>query len=406
MDDGQGARGERVSTNALFFHVRRTMRADLTGGVATDAERAALAARDRGRPAVAGAQAQDYLAWRRSLLWTATGFLAVSAVVAAVSFVVDLFEDTTELEKIFNYGVVRFLEFVQVVAALWLPIAGWRAIRSWDDLRTSHGWTRRGWLIGFLVPFVIALVPVNALFLFEAPTTLEEAQGQTAVVQMVGIAVGLAMFLHLVPSVLAIFVGAIRAALSVKQILPESAVPGWIATVAAPVFAVVALAVFVLFHQMGGNWLLLAGFGLIVANYLLLTRDGSRLARPHRPDDVRALLGPMRRRGALLVGLGALLLLVALFTMDLLGTSFVGFENALLNPFQLLGLAVAVVGRSLFTMVLFSDLLIALLRHAWRETQALQVSELGNVLEARLRALEEGGVTALGRAPAATAPSA
>jgi hypothetical protein len=383
MQDVPGSHGERISWTAFLSHLRRAARSDLTSRVATDAERATLAGADRGRPAVHGTHAQDYLAWRRSLLWTATAALAASAVIALVTFLIDVFEDTTELEKFFNIGVLKFLSFVQLLATLWLPIAGWQAIRRWDDLRASHLRVRRGWLVGFLVPFALALVPMKALFLFEPPTTLEEAQGQAGLLQIFGIMFGLVLFLHLVPSVLAVFVGAIRSALAVKQMLPESALPGWIATVAAPVFALVALSVFVLFHQIGGNWLFLIGFALVVVNYLLLTRDGPRLARPHKGPEVRGILAPIRRRGAVLVSAGSVCLLM--------------------NPLQLVELVIAVVGRSLFTMVLFSDLMTAMLRHAWRETQTLQVSELGNVLEEKIREMEEAGVGNLRKAPAPAA---
>ena len=49
-------------------------------------------------------------------------------------------------------------------------------------------------------------------------------------------------------------------------------------------------------------------------------------------------------------------------------------------------------GRALFTTVLFADLIVLLLRHAWNESQAFRVSALAAPLEAKVRQLEAGGL--------------
>jgi hypothetical protein len=207
-----------------------------------------------------------------------------------------------------------------------------------------------------------------------------------------------------VPSVLAIFVGAVRSALTLEQWVPESSMPGWVATVAAPVFGIVALAVFVLFHQIGGNWLLLLGFALIVLNYLLLARDGPKLVRPQSDAQASEILRPIWGRSRVLLALGSLCLLIALFTMDFLGLKFVGFgDGHMMNPFDLLQLVIALVGRSLFTMVLFCDLLLGILYHSWHQATGLP-PELAGALARKVEQLGETGIGTLRKAPADAPP--
>jgi hypothetical protein len=387
-------------------HFSRAFRRDLGGGLADADEQASLAAPVADRPAVTGTRAQDYLAWRRSMLWVTALLLGGSALFSLANFVINLASDDEGLGQVLDVGFLRFLDFLGLAAAIYLPIAAWRGCQRWDNLRLSHRRVRLGWLVGFLVPFVTALVPVKALLQFEAPTTLEVAQAQAQASQGVGMFVGLMLFLKLVPSVLAIFIGAIRSALTLEQLVPESSLPGWVATVAAPIFAVVALAVFVLFHQIGGDWLLLIGFALIVANYLLIARDGPALIRPQSNAQSVEALRRIWGRSRILLSLGSLALLIALFTIDFFGgKKLFGFwsDGALMTPVDLFELVLALVGRSLFTLVLFCDLLLGVLHYARREAQNLPI-DLTVSLEQKVQEYGEIGIGDLARRPAAPPP--
>jgi hypothetical protein len=373
-------------------HFRRAFRRDLSSGVADAEERAFLSTPSpSGRRAVTGTKAQDYLAWRRSMLWTTATLLAAASAAALVDFLVALAKTDDDVRQFFDAGTFHFLQFLQLAAGIFLAVAAARGAARWDE----HRLVRWGWIVGFLVPFATALVPVSSLFRFEAPATAEAAAQQTQALQAVGLVFGLLLFLGLVPSVLAVFLGAIRASLTLEQIVPESSLPGWVATVAAPVFGLVAIAVFVLFHQIGGSFILLAGVGLIVANYVLLARDGPRLARPQTAEEAMALLRPIWARSRVLLGLGSLAVVVALFTLDFFGFALVGFtDRSMMSPFKVLELGISVAGRSLFTMVLFCDLLLALLHHTWVESRNAPPA-LSNPLDQRLAELADAGIGSL-----------
>jgi hypothetical protein len=120
------------------------------------------------------------------------------------------------------------------------------------------------------------------------------------------------------------------------------------------------------------------------------------------------VLTPIHRRSIVLSAAGLVLVLVACFTIDFFpGMRLVAWSGGLLSVWKVVEMGLELYGRALFTTVLFSDLLVALLRHSWNEAQAFRLSELSGVLESKVRQLEETGIGELRRAPAPpTAPPA
>ena len=103
---------------------------------------------------------------------------------------------------------------------------------------------------------------------------------------------------------------------------------------------------------------------------------------------------------------GIVFLVIALFTMKLGEAHIVGFaEEDLESPFKVLPLAIEFVGKALFTVLVFSDLIVALLRHAWTEAQAFRHNELAGALEDRLEQMAEAGVDSI-RPPVGAVPAA
>lgn len=393
----------RRAGRGFLGDLRRATRASYETGVATPRERAFLADSNRVRRTVEGPQAQDYLSWRRSALTVAVVFLGITAVLATIDFV----SSTTGDEQEQTPGLLTFMGFLMYVAKVLVFATCGAALLAWHALLTSHRRLRLGWWIGFGLPFVVALVPITSLIPSqEVPVGAEGLFDlQRTLVSLLGAVV---WFLFLMPTVLAIFAGAVRAAVNVKQFAPEAALPGWIAVVASPMLCLLTLVVFVLVHQLGGNVLLAIGFLTLSLGILQWTFAGRRVVRPHSRQELHDVLTPIRRRSVVLSLAGIGVILVAGFAFDFLGEMrlFAWADGGLLSVWQLVQMGVELYGRALFTTVLFADLIVFVLRHAWNEDAAFRISELAAPLESKIRQLEAGGLAEVPTKPAAPATGA
>jgi hypothetical protein len=382
--------------------VRRAFRPPWGAGVATHDERALLSTPRPNARVVSGAEAQDYVAWRRSLTLVA---LAASAIVAAASLVLTIVETATRQDAngLLNVGLIGFLDFVR-----WLGTAAfptwmlWLAAKGWHDLRWSHRRLFWAWAVATATAFGLALVPVRWLLRFGAdadPAAVDLA------LQGVGLVVGIQYLILLLPAVLALLVGVIRSSLAVKSYLPEAALPGWLAAAASPVLALLLLVLAAVFTQFTSNVLVTLGALAFVAKYLLPLRHVAAIARPHARSEVEQSLRPLRVQGRVLGAIGAVLLLVAVLTVRLFGQGFVGFgEGSLMNPFRVLLLVLDFGAKAVVVAVVFSDGIMAVLRHAWSEGDAFRASAVSPVYEAKLRQLDEAGIGTL-RSKTPVAPS-
>jgi hypothetical protein len=367
-------------------HLLRAAQPKFGEGVAVDAERQVLAS--------VGREAQDYMAWRRSMLHVSVVLLAVSALFAVVNFGIESnqLEQQRQQATGMDVDMLMGLTFLLVAAKVVLAVMAFLAWKRWTDLPSSHRRGKLGWVIGFVVPFLVFLVPVR--WWLHGGGGLQPEQAMTlAGLEMV---FGLMYFLMLLPSVLSLFIGAVRAALAVSRFMPESALPGWVASVAAPVFAMMLLAVFVLINQVSGNALLLIGFLCIFVNFMLYLRHGPRIARAHSRQEVEQSFGALRRQNYMLLGAGAALLLIALFTTKFLGRSLVGFgDDVMFSVWRFIEMVFEFAGKSTFTALLFADLLVAVVRHS-RTANLVFPADLAAPLDRRLGELDQAGIGSLG----------
>ena len=363
-------------------HLLRAAQPRFGEGVALDAERQALGA--------VGREAQDYLAWRRSMLHVSVILLAVSALFAVINFGIEANQRESNREQFAALDVDMWngLQFFLLAAKIALAVLVFLAWKRWTDLPSSHRCGKLGWVIGFAVPFLVFLVPVR----WALHTDRLDPQAAAGI----EVVMGLTYFLMLLPSVLSLFIGAVRASLAVSRFMPESALPGWVASVAAPVFAMKLLAVFVLVNQVSGNALLLIGFLCIFLNFMLYLRHGPRIARAHSRTEVEQSFGALRRQNYVLLGAGTVLLLIALFTTRFFGRSLVGCgDEVMFSLWRFLEMVFEFAGKSTFTALLFADLLVAVVRHS-RTANLTFPADLATPLDRRLGELDEAGIGSLG----------
>lgn len=359
--------------------LRRVLRSDFQQEHATDVERRQL---EVAKEPVTNPLAQDYAAWRRSLLWIAGIALTLLALLEAATFtsMADLLEGSDlgnavgedNLETI--DGIFGFL----IVPVLVGGILSLVAAANWTNVRFSRRMARLGFLIMFLTPFVMAALPAKEMLDFDH---LREDTRPLAEMGL-GTIVGLRLFFLIGPRAIALFPGVIRSSMALKTLVPESPLPGWASTFVAPLYSIFLLVVFALVNQIQGNFLLVLALTCLMVSPLIYLWQGREILRPQREDEVSDVVGRLRRRSGMLTSLGVLFF----------GIFFIDIE---MSFGDILKFVISIIGNVVLLTVVAADLLLALLHHGHAQSKALVESKLEDSLEERFAALEGVGFTDL-----------
>ncbi len=341
----------------LWLHLRRAFTLRLTAVPVSDQEKAVLLARR-----VGGDTGQKMLVARRSIFLV----VAVATGIAVILRALTAFDD---VEYLSAFG--KLITLVDLLAEVALPATALLAFWFWPRLKFTRSLLVLGWVVAFLVPIGTALFPISWILNTEAvPAT------GPAVQFGLRLFAGLIYYIALMPTVLAIIPGLLRACVRVKMLLPQSVVTGWFLVAGAPFYSLLVLVIFVSLNQLARDPLLIAGVLLLMAAPLVfLTRPGVFI-RPGLGDETRRKIAVLQVGYLVLVGLGVVLLTAYLLTARFPvgvgrgGTpeelTLVGLdENALIGPLDLVQYYVQFFGRALFTSVVGADLLMLMNFSVW-----------------------------------------
>ncbi|MEA3013436.1 MAG: hypothetical protein QOD42_1981 [Sphingomonadales bacterium] len=329
------------------------------------------------------ADARRYLVWRRSVLLVVALPMLISALLATIGW------GGRDRSSLSDLG--GLLEIVQLAALYALPITAWLAAWSWDRHRRSRNILLRGWLIAFLMPLVLALVPFAWRFDFSNadPTQVDN------VMSGFGLIGAIVAYVTLMPAVLSLIPGVLRGCLRIKALIPESILPGLFLIAAAPLYILFFLVIFTTVNQVAGNLvLILAVLALLMAPLLYLFNAGT-FTRPLRTPEEVAKVGQVQTTAMIILGIGLGLLVIYAFTATIFGKSLVGMDEAtsLMRPWSpsLFQLPLEYFVRSLFTTVLVADLFMLMNLSLWRHTQAFQASPEAQSYDRLMTEIEEAG---------------
>lgn len=383
----------------LKMGYHRLFQGDFQQVEATGAERAELAA---AKYPVTEAVSQNYAAWRKSILVVAAALLVVSALFSIAKFqdvedqLVELHlaqsPDATQeqaqqavrgLFGVNNLETLGYLSLLEVAIILLTTTFTILAAIRWSSVRRSRRHARRAWYVWILLPIAMAMIPWSGL-LDLGHLAPDQAQGLKSVL---GITLGLFMTILLGPRILALFPGAIRSALLIKTLVPETSLPAWVAALCAPIYMLVLVLVVALINQTNGNALLLFGTLFLMLAPLSYLRYIRSLLRPLDGPTAADRVRKARSLGYVLNTIGALLMLI--FVIDL---EMFSWDTAL-------QLVITALGGLLLVMVVSSDLMLGMLRVSYEQASALHGTDMGRALQEKLDALTKGGLTEV-RTPA------
>lgn len=389
---------------ALRF-VGRAASGDFQTHHAAEDERQLLAAAPQ---PVTDALAQDYVVWRRAALWVGGVLLALGALIAVVAHRsvaeqvaeaqmaaagqqlggVDLEQLVAQLTEGFGKrnlsivdGLQEFLVVVKLAVATLALLAAWQ----WARIKRSRSLARWGWIVVVVLPLLVAAWPWSSSLDFthlDDRNQLGQAVQQSKLVkQQVALAIAAVLMTTIAPKLIALFPGIIRSPLALKTLLPEAAAPGWLTVVFAPFLVGFLLLVVCLLNQVQGSWMLLGGIGALIFGPILYVRHAAELVRPHSGEEVGTVVGGIRRVAGTTTLVGIALLTLYLFDLD--DVSWTTAIHMLLEA-----------GGGIFlTMVVISDITLALLAYSQRLNATFQGSALRSQYEQRLQALTGAGLT-------------
>ena len=376
----------------LRHAVTRVLRSDFGRDGATDEERAELL--EVGSPL-----AQDYAAWRGSVLLLAATFLVGSLLLQLLGF--ETLSDAmvegqmaaaaqqgmflTEgevragVEANFGAGNLTLLDsiaWMSLLATLAVTALAVVAARGWRRPGASSRVARLAWVVLVGAPLLLAILPWSRMLDFSHMPP----QDASALQSMLGVTLGLSFFFVVAPKLLSVFPGLIRASVTLKTLLHESPVPGYTVVLFAPVYAMFVLVVFTTLNQIQGDLLLLAGVGCLVLAPLVYLWRARDFLRPHTADESATLVRGVRRQAYLFNAAGTAI--VVLFLLDL----------DTVSALQVMEFVVTAGGGVLLTTVVAADLVLGLLRLEHGQAKGFVGSDLATAFEEKLAALEGTGL--------------
>lgn len=364
LSDGAAAVGAVLRLARLFLS--RVVRSDFGSVVATDEERQRLAT---ARHPIPIALAQDYAAWRRSVLGVAAFLSALHALAAVFKIG---FADKNKLGD-WNWFVLTSFQMLLIGSQLAGSALIIWATANWYDVRLSRKLARWGWYVIFFVPLLLLAFPLARVM------DLDPVQ-----LSLIGGAFFMDRLVQLAPKVIGLFPGIMRACLTLKSLLPESAVPGWAIVVVAPVYSLFFVVILAATVHLSISFPLMAGLILLATSPLVYVWHRKELVRPHEASRGRSLVRVLKRWAVSLAVAGIAMLVWQLALWIDLGK---------ISLFDLVSLLAGVLASVLLLTVVGADSILVMLRQALETNHEFYGTSLRAELESRFVALTSVGLT-------------
>lgn len=331
------------------------------------------------------ADARRYLVWRRSVLFVVVIPTLVAALLKTIDAVKGGFEGLS--------GVGVLVALAELVPLYTIALTALLAAKCWDRHRRSRTVLLRGWLVAFLTPLLLALIPIA----WRVDTSSLGAADMAQFNMGASLLGAMLVYVTLMPAVLSLIPGVLRACLRIKALIPESILPGLFLVAATPLYIFLFLVIFTTINQAAGNALLIFGVLALVGAPLLYMFNGRTFTRPLRSEEEVAKIGSVQTLVLTIMGVGLALLVTYAFTAEIFGRSLIGTDpqTSAIRPWDpnLFQFPIEYIVRSLFTTVLVADLFMMMNLQLWKHTKDFQASPDSESYDRLMNEIEEAGGT-------------
>jgi hypothetical protein len=432
--------GGEVASLAKVF-MRRIFASNFVAEAALPEERAIL---EKADIPVKSPMAQNFAAWRRAMLWFSGIALIIATILTIIVEAGDTFRPMVP-------PVIRNMWIALQVISLLSPVLVIMAALRWMNMRRSRRRARWGWFLQFFGPLLLLLLPVKHLTTnedlaraglaanYEAQVKqfnerIDQASGtdrsqlkeqleafekdfkerEPDLVRQVlatesqnieqartGIAaaMGLFVFITLAPRVVGLFPGIVRSSLTLRTLVPESPVPGYIIALIEPLFMVFIMVCVVIAAQ-AGNALTFFGLLAFLASTFMLMREVRTLCTPMNAEAMNAHIKPLRKRLLIVAGIGIILILVGLHE---------AWKEV--GGWKIAAVVGHLIGNIFLLTAVASDFFIGLMKFSFDQEKQIRTSPLYSDMENRFADLSQVRMAQIideetGTYPAVQPPSA
>jgi len=350
----------KATFNLYRLFWTRVLKSDFSVIQSTEEETGKL---ESGDEKVESPLAQDYASWRRSMLMICILVLFFSTVFNASDIFVTLGQQDVHLVQKIQTVLIFFFQLGSVLLCA-------LAARKWGDLRKSRSLARFAWLLQFVGPFLIFLIPLS-LFVDD---------------DMILAQLGLGAILVLAPKIFGLFPGLIRCSLTVKTLLPETSTPGWLGIIIAPTYSLF-LAMATITAIQASEFILGIGFALLAIGMSVVILRAQLLLKATDQQDASDTVKGIKKRQMIFQISGVACIGASIF-LQVDSVDFGLINNLFLFVFSF------VANVTLLTVVM-SDFMLGMIRQGQLQAVAFAGTPLEKSLNQRLDDLAACGLTDL-----------
>lgn len=343
-----------------------------------------------------------FLLWRRSVLIAVAPITAFSVFLALLSIVTG----DRAWTQYSAFGII--VDILRLASLFALPVAAFMAAKIWYRQRRSRNILLIGFAVAFATPLVLGLIPYG--WLLNMNNVVDPMQRMQAAAAAQG-AGAIIVYITLMPAVLSLIPGVLRACLRIKALLPEATLPGWFLVSATPLYILLFLVIFSVINQLAGHFLLILGVLALLVAPVLYVLNAKTFTSPLRSPPEVAKIGSVQNMAIIIALVGTVLLVLWTFVGQIgaNGPTLLGFsppnqmtgDGSILRPWnpRVLQFPVDFLGRSLFTTVVVADLIMQMNVSMWRhDKQSEGVAEAAHY-DRMMGEIEEAGMKTEMRPP-------
>jgi hypothetical protein len=287
---------------------------------------------------------------------------------------IDLFQQlrSSDTKALLN-GFGKLLILIKNIDSTLLFIGVVWGFVLWNQFKKSIRIVRSAVLLSYILPLIPALFPVEMTLNTEAKDYYNDDVTQSELFSQ-KVVISLSYMLTLLPVIISFPGGALRAALRIRWLLPESMLSGWILMFSAPFYSILLCIALIVVLQAAGNFVLFLGTLFVVSAPWMYVFFRSLFVHLWTEEKKLKVLVVQRISGALTL-IGYTLIMVYMFTADVSGVGLIGDPDSV-DPIYLLSYAqafrilVETLGRLFATTLMFSDMILPMNLENWQEFEA------------------------------------